>query len=190
MNDTTGAKLVYLPLFGSWLGIAMKVVTADKQMHIGLSGSPTSDLSTDCESIITFQQPMKNPNRITVHFQRNRKNASLPMPRMAAGRLGESKSFGFSLQDCDKSSDGKQQFLNLVFLSQEKPAGFDALYVKIELPKEKGFARPIYLRIMLTKRVSNNMNGFLVRAEEVTENLVPNHLREALLSTETQPAQS
>jgi len=177
MNDTTGAKLVYLPLFGSWLGVAMKVVTADKQMHIGLSGSPTSDLSTDCEAVVLYQQPMKNPNRITVHFQRNRKNPSLPMPRMAAGRLSENKSFGFSLQDCDKSPDNKQQFLNLVFLSQEKSAGFDAIYVKMELPQEKGWGKPIYLRITLTKRVSNNISGFMVRAEEVTENVAPAHLR-------------
>ena len=190
MNDKQGAKLIFLPLFGRWLGVAMKAVTSDNQAHIALSGSPTSDLSTDCEAVVLYQQPVKNPNRITLHLFRDRKNPSLPLPRMAAGRISEKQSFGLSLQDCDKSPDKKQQFLNLVFSSPEKPAGFEDLYIKMELPEEKGFSKPIYLRITLTKRVVNSVSGFMVRAEDVTEKMAPAHLREALLSTETQSAQS
>lgn len=190
MNDNQGVKLTFLPLFGKWLGAAMKAVTADKQMHIGLSGSPTSDLSTDCEAVVLYQQPVKNPNRITVHFLRDRKNSSLSLPRMTAGRISENKPFGFSLQDCDKSPDRKQQFLNLVFSSQEKPKGFDDLYIKMELPQENGFSKPVYLRITLTERVIANVKGFMIRAVEVTEKMAPAHLREVLLSPETQTAQS
>lgn len=190
MKDNQGVKLTFLPLYGRWLGVAMKVVTAKTQTHVGLSGSPISDLKDDSEGIVFFKQPVEMTNRITVHFSRDRKDLSKPLPRMAAGRISEKRSFGFSLQDCDKSSDKKQQFLNLVFSSPEKPKGFDDLYIKMELPQENGFSKPVYLRITLTQRVSANIASFMVRAVEVTEKMAPAHLREALLSSETQSAQS
>lgn len=190
MKDNQGVKLTFLPLYGRWLGVAMKVVTAKTQTHVGLSGSPISDLKDDSEGIVFFKQPVEMTNRITIHFSRDRKNISQQMPRMAAGRISEKRSFGFSLQDCDKSSDKKQQFLNLVFSSPEKPKGFDDLYIKMELPQENGFSKPVYLRITLTQRVSANVASFMVRAVEVTEKMAPAHLREVLLSPETQSAQS
>lgn len=190
MKDNQGVKLTFLPLYGKWLGVAMKTVTAKTLTHVGLSGSPISDLKDDSEAIVLFQQPVEMTNRITVHFFRDRKNPSLPLPRMAAGRISEKRSFGFSLQDCDKSPDRKQQFLNLVFSSPEKPKGFDDLYLKMELPQENGFSKPIYLRVTLTERVIANVKGFMIHAVEVTEKMAPAHLREALLSTETQSAQS
>lgn len=190
MKDNQGAKLTFLPLYGRWLGVAMKVVTADTQSHIGLPGSPISDLKDDSEAIILFQQPVKMTNRITIHFSRDRKETSLGWPRMIAGRISEKRPFGFSLQDCDKSPDRKQQFLNLVFSSPEKPKGFDDLYIKMELPQENGFSKSVYLRITLTERVIANVKGFMVRAVEVTEKMAPAHLRETMLTPENEATQS
>lgn len=191
MNASQGAKLVYLPLFGKWIGVAMKAVTSDKQIHVGLSGSSVADLADDSEAIVLFDQPFKNPNRITLHLYRDRKNASLSLPRIAAARMSEKKPFGFSLQDCDKSPDRKQRFLQLAYLAVDlsKYAGFEDLYLKVELPQETGHTKPYYLRITLKERVIREKKGFTVRAVEVTENMVPAHLRSFQLTPETQSAQ-
>lgn len=200
MQSKTAPKLNFLPLYGGWLGVAMKAVTSDNQTHVPLPGKSLRHLLDDSgfnKAEATFEKTLLNPNRITIHFWRDWENNFLP--RMVScrfqdrdrttGEIKEGKSFGFSLENYEKSFDGKQQFLQLVYVSKDKPKGFEPLYLKIEVPQKKGFAKPVYLKIELRENNSSDKTHFIVTAEEVPKNSVPNDLQRALIMSEVPEAE-
>ncbi len=191
MQESEGPKLNFLPLFGRWLGVAMKAVTSDNKTHVPLNSEPIrhiSDGSGFYYASAIFGQTVKNPDRITIHFWRGQQNGFLP--RMAAGRMNERQPFGFSLQEYEKSPDRKQQALNLVFVSQNKPKGFEPLYLKMDVPQEKGFPKQIYLKIELQETNPEGGTIFSITAREVPESAAPEHLQKALVLQETEMPQS
>lgn len=183
MNQRRGVELNYLPLCGKMLSVAMKEVSSDNRTELPLCGNSEGDLAGDSVKATTaFSQTMENPNRITIHFQRKWENDSLPM--LAAcrmkdrdrqtGEMKDGKPFGFSLETKDKKYEQYGQFfLNLVYLSPEKPEGFEPLYLKMRQKDGRGQWQDTYLKISLMR--ANKI--LTVVAEKVSGKDVPDSLR-------------
>ena len=190
-------KPVFYPILGKALGINVKSVTdnldeyvipefaeqedylANKktgklEKHVYHKGTIAQNFSQNSYAEIKFNNPIANPNRITVHLARDWEGCDLPW--IAAGRLNEKAPFGFSLQATPEYPYG-QNFLNLVFMSGEKPAGFEPLYLKIQTrDRETQEAKTQYLKITL-ENTGDKENPIVATTSEVQENEVPGHLR-------------
>ncbi len=173
-------KAAYIPILGELLGIAVKSVipqntffyeekcdgswvepnkeTGAPETHLYHSGSSLGkDVRTDQEVAIVFEHPAQNPLRTTVHLNRN----SIPM---AAARMNESEPFGLSLQN--------QHYLNLVYTSEQKPAGFEPVFIKSQLPN----MNPIYIRISIAKQGNSERTFLMIVAKLIQESEAPTHL--------------
>jgi hypothetical protein len=179
-------KAKYLPILGSLLGVAVKSVvprdaffyeekcegswtepnkeTGKVEKHLYHSGeSLGADVRTDQEVVLVFEHPALDPLRTTLHLNRN----SLPM---AAGRMNEEKPFGLSLEN--------QYYLNLVYMSERKPAGFEPLFLKVRSPNRT----PQYLRVSVSEKSSEVRKFLTVIATLVPESEAPAHLMACDLS--------
>ncbi len=190
-------KPVFYPILGKVLGINIKSVTnnlaehvipefaeqedclpnkktGELEKHVYHKGTIAQSLSDNSSAQIKFKNPVSNKNRITVHIRRDWEDGCLPW--MVAGRFSEKSSFGFSLQATPKYPRG-QNFLNLVYSSPEKPAGFEPLYLKIQTHDRKTLeTKTQYLKITL-EETANKERLLLITASEAQENEVPGHLR-------------
>ena len=187
-----GAEGVYRPIVGRLLGIAVTSVTTsredillpdaqyrteinkqtkEQELQIYHPGTATGeDLRSTSEVSITFNNPVRTPKRILVHVRRNsERDGALPMA--AAARLNEDKAFGFSLQPNDRNPEG-QNFLNLLYFSEKKPAGFEPLYIKLKT-KEGNL---LYLQIKVEEKVDGETKSLTVSATAVSESEAPAHL--------------
>lgn len=173
-------KANYIPLLGQILGIAAKSVarfdaffyeekcdgswtepnkeTGKIEKHLYHSGKALgTDARTDNEVVVVFEHPDVNPLRTTLHLNRN----SVPM---AAGRMSEEKPFGLSLEN--------QYYLNLVYMSERKPASFEPLFLKVQLPN----SAPQYLRISVSEKGNEVRKFLMVITKLVQESEAPVHL--------------
>lgn len=174
-------KADYIPILGTLLGVAVKSVTQPEtptseencggawlepnkntgkpEKHLyHIAKALGTDVRNDQEVALLFEHPVINPLRVTIHFNRN----SAPM---AAGRASEDKPFGLSLQD--------QHYLNLVYLSEEKPVGFEPLFIKVILRQKEN---PRYLRISLKEKKNSERAFLILTAVFVQESEAPAHL--------------
>jgi len=173
-------KAEYLPILGSLLGIISKSVvniktktseedcagawtepnkkTKQLEKHLYHHGSGLGeDARSDGEVVISFEYPVLNPLRTTLHLNRN----SLPM---AAGRMSEEQPFGLSLEN--------QYYLNLVYASEQKSAGFEPLFIKVQ--PENGV--PLYVRISVSPKGNDKRSFLIIIASLVKESEAPAHL--------------
>ncbi len=190
-------KPVFYPILGKALGINVKSVTenldeyvipefagqedylpnkktGNLEKHVYHKGTVAESLSDNSYAQIKFKDPVSNKNRITVHIARDWEGGDLPW--IAAGRFDEKTPFGFSLQTTPEYPYG-QNFLNLVFMSGEKPAGFEPLYLKIQTRgKKTQESKTQYLKITL-ENTGDKENPIVATASEVQEKEVPVHLQ-------------
>lgn len=190
-------KPVFYPILGKALGINIKSVTdnldeyvitefaeqenylpnkktGNLEKHVYHKGTVVQNLPQNSSAQIKFKDPVSNKNRVTVHLARDWESGDLPW--IAAGRLNEKAPFGFSLQATPEYPHG-QNFLNLVYMSGEKPAGFEPLYLKIQIRDKKlQEVKTRYLKIIL-ENTGDKENLIVATASEVQENEAPAHLR-------------
>lgn len=198
MSQQTPAQ-VFFPILGRLLGVSAKVVLDHKdpipanspkswiekeERHANLTAfQKHRDLREIDSVLVNFPLPL-NPKRLTIHFRRNSEHGG-QLPLMAAGRASEDKSFGFSLQPDVKNPEG-QNFLNLVYQSETKPAGFEPLYIKTAVSKEFIYLKISITTITIDKSAAPVLNvdtetTLVVEAIKIPESEAPKHLQEAVL---------
>ncbi len=180
--ETDKDSLLY-PLLTPWLNVILEV-SVDGKDPVPLKGHPVSDLRSDIEAIVFFENTAPPDARITVKFIRTGRRDTLPL--MAAAHTHEPGSFGFSLEQCAESPDGRGLVLPLVYTESFRQPIFKPLFLKVLTKRfmDQKRERPYYLRITLDKMDRKKSPFLIVHATEKPESDVPRNLVRQRLHTD------